>query len=236
MDETPNLALPLVQPSQAQKHVTVNEALVRLDAGAQLVLADTGISVPPGSPDEGVCYGVPVGATGAWQGHEGEVAVEDNGGWSFLSPREGWRAWDRASVRGLVHDGSGWRVEGLATAPSGAGARFVTQEALHSVTAGTDNTTALVIPAKSMVFAASARVTSDITGSAPTWSLGVAGATDRFGSGLGMGQGGFADGILGTPQTYYSDTALVISGEGGDLSGGTVRLALHYIAFDLPDL
>jgi hypothetical protein len=36
MTETANLALPLVQPAQAQKHVTVNEALARLDGLTQL--------------------------------------------------------------------------------------------------------------------------------------------------------------------------------------------------------
>ena len=32
MTDTSQLGLPLLEPAQAQKHVTVNEALVRLDA------------------------------------------------------------------------------------------------------------------------------------------------------------------------------------------------------------
>lgn len=36
MARTTQLGLPLVLPSQAQKHVTVNEALVRIDAATQL--------------------------------------------------------------------------------------------------------------------------------------------------------------------------------------------------------
>ena len=36
MARTAQLDLPLVMPAQAQKHVTVNEALARLDAAAQL--------------------------------------------------------------------------------------------------------------------------------------------------------------------------------------------------------
>ena len=39
MVKTANLELPLVQAAQAQKHVTVNEALALLDAAAQLRLA-----------------------------------------------------------------------------------------------------------------------------------------------------------------------------------------------------
>lgn len=37
-DKTPNLALPFILPAQAQKHVTHNEALQRLDALVQLVV------------------------------------------------------------------------------------------------------------------------------------------------------------------------------------------------------
>lgn len=37
-DTSPILALPLLQPAQAQKHVTVNEALLLLEAAVQLVV------------------------------------------------------------------------------------------------------------------------------------------------------------------------------------------------------
>ena len=38
MADTTNLTLPLLAASQAQKHVTVNEALTRLDGMVQLTL------------------------------------------------------------------------------------------------------------------------------------------------------------------------------------------------------
>ena len=47
MSETTQLGLPLLQPAQAQKHVTVNEALVRLDGLTQLVLASATVTAPP---------------------------------------------------------------------------------------------------------------------------------------------------------------------------------------------
>ena len=46
MASTAQLALPLVAPAQAQKHVTVNEALARLDAAAQFA----GVVGRPGEP------------------------------------------------------------------------------------------------------------------------------------------------------------------------------------------
>ncbi len=234
MNETGNLALPLVQSSQAQKHVTVNEALVRIDAAAQLVLEDLELDVPPLAPEEGSCFGVGSAATGDWAGQQGRVAVADNGGWSFLDPRPGWRAWDAGEGRALVRIGGVWTEEGLAQTPSGAGARFETFELLHTVVAGADNVTAAVVPSNVTLFAASARVVTGISGAAGSWRLGEAGATDRFGSGLGLSAGSYGTGLLGQPQAYYSPSPLVITGEGGDLAGGQVRIALHYMAYELP--
>jgi hypothetical protein len=52
MTETANLTFPLVQPAQAQKHVTVNEALARIDGLAQLTLQSVSDPVPPVKPEE----------------------------------------------------------------------------------------------------------------------------------------------------------------------------------------
>ena len=54
-DTTPNLALPFILPSQAQKHVTHNEALQQLDAVVQLVVAGSS-TAPSADPAEGECW------------------------------------------------------------------------------------------------------------------------------------------------------------------------------------
>ena len=92
MSNTPMLSLPLLQAAQAQKHVTVNEALVRIDGLAQLVLQSTNLVTSPGLPVEGDCYAIPSGATSAWAGQDGKIAMFSNGGWLFVQPRAGWRA------------------------------------------------------------------------------------------------------------------------------------------------
>ena len=82
MARTAQLDLPLVMPAQAQKHVTVNEALARLDAAAQLRVISSLLSTPPASACDGQSYLVPAGATGEWAGHRaGRIAVWSNGGW-----------------------------------------------------------------------------------------------------------------------------------------------------------
>jgi hypothetical protein len=111
-DATDNLSLPLLLPGQAQKHVTVNEALARLDAVVQLCVLSRGLGVPPAAPAPGDRYVVAAGATGAWAGLAGHVAMaEAGGGWLSLAPGAGWRAWVVDEGTGIVHDGAGWRTD-----------------------------------------------------------------------------------------------------------------------------
>ena len=48
MSDTPNLQLPYILAAQAQKHVTHNEALRKLDAIVNLSVADRNLAAPPG--------------------------------------------------------------------------------------------------------------------------------------------------------------------------------------------
>jgi hypothetical protein len=62
----------------------------------------------------------------------------------------------------------------------------------------------------------------------------VAGSDSRYGSGLGIGLNSYLIGLSGTPVTYYEATPLLLSAEGGSLSSGTVRLALHVVQLEPP--
>ena len=64
-DTSPRLALPYIQPSQAQKHVTHNEGMERLDGLVQLAVASRTVAAPPANPGPTLCHIVPAGATGA---------------------------------------------------------------------------------------------------------------------------------------------------------------------------
>jgi hypothetical protein len=101
------LGLPLVAAAQAQKHVTHNEALLLLDALAQIA-ALTRSTAPPASPVEGERRLVAPPATGAFAGHEGTLALFVDGAWRFLAPQPGWLAWLADERRVLVHDGTDW--------------------------------------------------------------------------------------------------------------------------------
>lgn len=90
---SPLLSLPYIQPAQAQKHVTHNEALRMLDALVQLSVASRSVTEPPANPTDGARFIVASGATGDWAGQDHAVALNAGGAWLFLTPGTGWRAW-----------------------------------------------------------------------------------------------------------------------------------------------
>ncbi len=111
MSETAILGLPLVQPAQAQKHVTVNDAFQRIDAFAQITIGAVGGGTPPLAPVEGELHAVGTGATADWAAHDGELALFLNGGWLFVQPNVGWRGWRSDTGSAVTYDGVDW-VEG----------------------------------------------------------------------------------------------------------------------------
>lgn len=232
MTETARLTLPLVQAGQAQKHVTVNEALARLDGLVQLVVASRRVTVPP-APVPGLAHIVPEGAGGAWAGQAGALALAENGGWVIVPPRPGWRAWVLDEAAEAVFAGE-WVLRGLARSASGAGLRAVVQEFDHDILPGAQNLIAGAIPARLMLIAVSARVIAPLSGSLSSWRLGMPGAEDRFGTGLGCGLGSYGEGMLGAPMTVWNDSTLCVTAEGGSFTGGRLRLAVQGLAVDLP--
>jgi len=234
MNDTGRLALPLLQPAQAQKHVTVNEALMRLDGLVNLVLISRSETLPPAVVTDGACYGVPEGAVNGWAGQAGAVAIGSNGGWVFAHPQRGWRAFVADENRAALHDGEDWLAGGLALSPGGAGLLAGVAEIDHVLVAGASNSTVPIIPSHAMVIGVSARVIAPIGGTLSTWQMGNAGAPDRFGSGLGLTAGSWARGMLSQPMTFWSPTELLLSAIGGDFADGTLRLAAHYLEIALP--
>lgn len=107
-ENSARLALPYLQPSQAQKHVTHNEALARLDILVQLTLETLDAASPPASPAEGAVYGVSAAPTGAWAAQPGTLAAWVDGAWLYFAPQAGWRAWAKAEAALFVYTGAAW--------------------------------------------------------------------------------------------------------------------------------
>lgn len=92
-DSSANLALPYILPAQAQKHVTHNEAIQRLDVLVQAVVQNRTLTIPPEAPSEGQCHIVAQNASGDWTGQDGRLAVFIPPGWDFIAPRLGWQVY-----------------------------------------------------------------------------------------------------------------------------------------------
>ncbi len=108
MSNSANLGFAYLEASQAQKHVTVNEALRLIDAALQFSVIDRDLTGPPGSPSEGDQYIPAATATGDWATFEDDIAIYVDGGWQFLAPQEGWRAWLRDEDIEVHWTGSAW--------------------------------------------------------------------------------------------------------------------------------
>ncbi len=102
------LDLPLIQPSQAQKHVTHNEALQVLDGLVQTVLEETGADTPPFEPVTGQLFALGANPGGDWAGQAGRLALRIPGAWLFMAPQDGWRAWDKAAAQLKVYQAGSW--------------------------------------------------------------------------------------------------------------------------------
>ncbi|HMT45528.1 MAG TPA: DUF2793 domain-containing protein [Novosphingobium sp.] len=245
MADSANLALPYIAASQAQKHVTHNEALRLLDGIVQMSVKDRHLAAPPGSPAEGVRYIVAGSASGAWAGWTGSVAMWVDGAWYRMIPRIGWFCWIEDESLAVVWTGSAWTpwsdAVGLiaraaavtvAQGPAGFGTGVgVLEQNLTGLSGATRDSTVL-IPNRAIVLGVTSRVTTAITG-ATSFGCGIAGEATKFGGTLGIASGSTNIGVIG-PTAFYADTPVRLTADGGNFTGGAVRIAIHYLLCAAP--
>lgn len=106
---TPRLALPMLQPGQAQKEMYHNEALARLDLAVQASVIASGTNIPPEDPEPGDTWILGDAPTGAWAGQAKAIAGW-NSGWRFIAAAEGMRAWVRESDGFALFSEGAWHV------------------------------------------------------------------------------------------------------------------------------
>ncbi|WP_295530197.1 DUF2793 domain-containing protein [uncultured Thioclava sp.] len=108
-DSSVRLDLPFMLPSQAQKHVTYNEALQRLDVLTQLVLEGRGATIPPAVPQAGQIHALAPIPQGDWAGKGGMLAQWTGFEWLFIAPQEGWQAWDLSTAMQCIFVDGAWQ-------------------------------------------------------------------------------------------------------------------------------
>lgn len=144
MSDTPLLALPYIASSQAQKHVTHNEALSLLDGLLHLSAISRGLAIPPVAPVDGDRYLIAASPTGAWLSHAGQFALRMEGAWRFFVPRKGWRLWVEDENIFLIYNGTAWISPAVPSA--------LQNLSLLGVNATADSSNKLAVSSSSVLF------------------------------------------------------------------------------------
>lgn len=241
MSDTTLLVLPLLDAAQAQKHVTVNEGLLRLDALVALSVIDRDLAAPPGSPSDSDRYIVAAGATGAWSGEDGNIAAYQDGAWNFYWPREGWLAWVADEARFLVYRSGAWRedVDAIAAAQTkvamhsyGASTSFRILAEEHTLAAAATSDTTIEIPAGAILAGVTLSVSQAITG-ATSFDAGIASATQKFGAGIAAALGTSRIASI-DPEAFAAATKIRFTAVGGNFSSGKIKTAIHVLELSAP--
>ena len=106
------------------------------------------------------------------------------------------------------------------------GSQLTIVEGDHEVGTGPYSETGFLIPDRAIVLGVTGIVIEAVTGAA-SWKLGVADDPARYGNSLGVAEGSTVIGPSGTPCAYYGATPLRVTAQGGDFTGGKLRLAIH---------
>ena len=109
MTNSDNLALPFILSSQAQKHITHNEALLALDAIVQLSVISKNVPEGPMDAQVGTRYIVPENASGNFVNQTGKIAAFQDGVYHFYTPQAGWLTYIFEENIYQYFDGSNWQ-------------------------------------------------------------------------------------------------------------------------------
>ncbi|WP_420861998.1 DUF2793 domain-containing protein [Algirhabdus cladophorae] len=103
-----SLSLPFIQPAQAQKHITHNEAISTLDTLVQLTVISATSTNAPTDAELGDSYIIPAAANGDWADHADDVATKVEGGWRFATPNLGWQGYVQDQAIVMLFTDQGW--------------------------------------------------------------------------------------------------------------------------------
>jgi len=98
--------------------------------------------------------------------------------------------------------------------------------------AGASVDSTIRIPNRAIVLGVSARTLTAVLG-ASSYDCGIAGEPSKFGGALGVAVGSSNIGVIG-PTAFYADTPIRLTANGGNLAGGSVRIAIHYLTCGAP--
>lgn len=108
MGTTQNIQLTNIENNQKNIKAVYNSNNAILASLVQAFVIDKDLTAPPGGETEGDAYIVGGSATGAWSGHDDDIAVYHNSAWIFRTPEEGWFVFVRDENKYYTFDGAAW--------------------------------------------------------------------------------------------------------------------------------
>ena len=180
------------------------------------------------------------GGTGEWSGWDSDVAMWADGAWLRLPARTGWRAWVVDEGQLVVRGPAGWaaavvdrrRMWMSRSGPPVAPPAWRWRRSCCPASPARRWSSSIVIPNRAIVFGVSTRTVTTVAG-ATSYDCGIAGQPSKFGGSLGVAAGSTNAGVIG-PQAFYSDTAIRLTANGANFTGGAVRIAIHYATVGVP--
>lgn len=118
-NSSPRFSLPFLYVGQAQKEFYVNEAMALTDAIMHCAIEGTSAN-PPATPVNGQAWHIASNATGDWSGKSGQIASWQSGAWTYITPRDGMRIFNRATGQSWLYF-SEWKAPQEVALPSGGG-------------------------------------------------------------------------------------------------------------------
>lgn len=162
-----------------------------------MLCVNSRVASVPGSPTNGDMH-ILTSAPNQYK-----IAVRDNGAWTYLTPAEGWFAYDRNTNNFVLYDGSTWANYGV------GGALTITHDVFTTPGSNTWNKPAGLIA--SLV---------EVNGGGGGGGAG-SGNTSQAGVGGGGGGGGYARKLILAASLGGTETATVGSGGAGGSTGPT---------------
>lgn len=177
MTTTPVLGLTELASGQAVPEVTVNEAVRYLEQGARhFVIVDRNLSTPAGGEADGAAYIVSGTGTGAWAGHDGDIAFKMSTGWEFLNIAEGMSFWIADENKFLVATSASTFIELSAASNPTESLVIAVSDESTALTTGTAKTT-FRMPYAFTLSAVRSSVTTAPTGSTLIVDINEGGST-----------------------------------------------------------
>jgi len=230
MNRTPRLSLPLMHSGQSQKEITHNEALILLDVLINPIVQAIGVETVPKNPKVGQLFIIGAKASGDFANHQKKIAQKLEHSWRYIMPSRWMQVTMDKSGEKYQFDGKNWLPEKQPYLIKQLNGEYLRIGHLQEdiKLAGKETASNIKIPHHTIAIAVNVRVMSKIIGT-DTFSIGIDDYQNRYGNKIKGAKNSTNIGMTGQLITTWEDTAINLTADKDQFSGGVVRLTIQYL-------